>query len=71
MNRQQEELLRRAIEPFGATFEATDGKRHEKVFIHRGDQSRLVVKSTTASCPHAAKNFLADVRRALRELDHG
>lgn len=28
MNRQQEELLRQAIEPFGATFEATDGKRN-------------------------------------------
>lgn len=72
MNRKHEKAVRAVVaEHPGATFEVWAGKRHDKVtLLHRGGK-RVVTMSRTPSCPHAVANALADVRRALKELDHG
>lgn len=55
----------------GATFTVEPTKRHERVVIAYKGGERSVIKSKRPGCPHAAMNFVADVKRAFRELDHG
>lgn len=72
MNRKQRKAVEGVLGEFpGATFDVWAGKRHDKVALHHKGGKRLVTMSRTPSCPHAVANALADVRRALKELDHG
>lgn len=72
MNRAERKAVEGALGFYpGASFNVERTKRHERVVLQHKGRTAHIVKSTTASCPHAAKNFLADVKRALRELDHG
>lgn len=72
MNRKHRNAVQAVVAKFpGALFEVWNGKRHDKVALHHKGDKRLVVMSRTPSCPHAVANALADVRRALKELDHG
>jgi len=72
MNRKHHKAVQAVVDDFpGATFDVWAGKRHDKVTLHHKGSKRLVVMSRTPSCPHAVANALADVRRALKELDHG
>lgn len=69
MTRDERRQLEALLEAFpGASWTLKPGKRHEKVVLSYRNRNRMVVKSATPSGPHAADNFMADVRRTLKEL---
>ncbi len=55
----------------GASFTIAHGGKHPKVRIRYGGDERVIVKSVNSGCPHAERNFAADVRRALKDMGYG
>jgi hypothetical protein len=54
----------------GAPFDVLPGGKHQKLIIHRGSQTRLVVYSSSPSDTYAVAQARRDVRRALKELGY-
>lgn len=51
--------------------EVAYGGKHIKLVLGLGDLSRVITVSISASCRHAERNMIGDVRRVARELRAG
>jgi hypothetical protein len=58
----------RCIEDAGATVLLDPTRKHLKLTVVLGDQTRSFFSSKTSSDARAGKNFATDVRRGVREM---
>ena len=63
--------MREAFEIIGAsglTVVTVEQGNHHKIIVEANGQRRLLILSTSRSCPRAMKNFKCNVRNLARDL---